>query len=330
MSADGTVTVLAKTMAGNETPLAPLPSAALVADLAKEVREKLNVPITAQNLLYKGQLLTDLTMSLASVFGSEMADIEIMVVQRPLTDQERHELHIQLVRAAAAGNAGEVHELLKEGAAVELIKDGNADEEWTPEAAGTANEECSASEASDVFRESPVDQKKQPPKYCGLTPLMMAIAAGEENLAQELRKLGASEPDMTPQHSTLAEAFRQEDLVDVTRHLAAGADVETKLRQGEGITATNSGVPLHACCAMYPRPGALEVAQLLIRKKADLQAGDAEGDTPLAHVEYFSADDLFRLFEPHGAEVSGPDVRTRVIAFCPEMYIHVEKMERRN
>eukprot|EP00930_Biecheleria_cincta_P024892 TRINITY_DN1776_c0_g1_i1.p1 TRINITY_DN1776_c0_g1~~TRINITY_DN1776_c0_g1_i1.p1 ORF type:complete len:326 (-),score=66.47 TRINITY_DN1776_c0_g1_i1:289-1206(-) len=296
MSADGTVTVLAKTMAGNETPLAPLPSAALVADLAKEVREKLDVPIATQNLLYEGQLLTDLTMSLASVFGSEMADIEIMVVQRPLTDQERHELHIQLVRAAAAGNAGEVHELLKEGAAVELTKDGNGDEELQPEAASTTNRECSKSEDSDV----------QPRKYCGLTPLMMAIAAGEENLAQELRKLGASEPDMTPQYSTLAEAFRREDLVDVTRHVAAGADVDTKLLRGEGIRATSSGVPLHACCAMYRRPGALEVAQLLIRKKADLQAGDAEGDTPLSHAKYFHADDLFRLLERNGGEVSGP------------------------
>lgn len=295
MAADGIVTVVAKTMAGNETPLAPLPAAALVVDLAKEVRDKLNVPIATQNLLYEGQLLTDLTMPLSDVFGSETTDLEVMVVQRPLTNQEKLELHIQLVRAAAAGNAKEASELLKEGAMVELTQDSIGTEE-TPHETSRSDSEYSDSG----------DEALQKTKYCGFSPLMMAIAAGEEDLAQDLRKLGATEPDMTPRTSSLAVAFHDNNLVEVTRHIAAGADVDTRLSPGEGIRATSSGVPLHACCAMYRRPGALAVAQLLIRKKADMQAGDSEGDTPLAHAKYFRAEDLFRLLEGNGAAISGP------------------------
>lgn len=63
---------------------------------------------------------------------------------------------------------------------------------------------------------------------------------------------------------------------------------------------------MHACAAMHMKPGAYEVAQLLIRKKANLAAGDSEGDSPLAHARYFRAAELFHLLQGHGAKIAGP------------------------
>lgn len=42
---------------------------------------------------------------------------------------------------------------------------------------------------------------------------------------------------------------------------------------GEGIRATESGTLLHACAAQHRVPGMFELAQLLIQKKANLDAG---------------------------------------------------------
>merc|ERR1712154_96730 len=120
---------------------------------------------------------------------------------------------------------------------------------------------------------------------------------------------GAAEPDMTVRCSSLATAFAEGDLVDVAKHLAAGADVNTRLFSGQGVQATNHGGPLHACCAMPRTPGAFEVAQILVRRKADLTLGDVEGDSPLAHARFFRAQALYELFEGHGASDSGPFYR---------------------
>lgn len=139
-----------------------------------------------------------------------------------------------------------------------------------------------------------------------LTPLMMAIAANDLQAAQLLRDRGAVEPDMQVQHATLALAFENSDLVDAIKHIAAGADVNTKLMRGQGIRATSSGYPLHACCALHTTHGSYELAQLLLRKKANVGLGDAEGDTPLAHAKYFHAPNLFLLLESNGAKVQGP------------------------
>merc|ERR1712130_1069697 len=66
------------------------------------------------------------------------------------------------------------------------------------------------------------------------------------------------------------------------------------------------GTYLHACAAMHRLPGAYETAQLLICLRADLNAGDAEGDSPLAHARYFEAHELHALFKGRGAKLEGP------------------------
>jgi len=111
---------------------------------------------------------------------------------------------------------------------------------------------------------------------------MVAIANADQTLCEQLRNAGASEPDMVPKTRSIQEAFTSKDFVEVLRRIAAGDDVNAKLSRGQGVQATSSGTPLHACCAMHQIPGSSEMAQFLIRKGADLAAGDAEGDTPLA------------------------------------------------
>merc|ERR1712070_145328 len=118
---------------------------------------------------------------------------------------------------------------------------------------------------------------------------------------------------------TLQEALARKDFPDVARHLAQGGDVNIRIGRGRGVPGAleewglwpgidpNFAGPLHACAAMHGVPGAYETALLFISRGADLNAGDAEGDTPLAHARYFRASsELFRLYEGRGAKVSGP------------------------
>ena len=143
----------------------------------------------------------------------------------------------------------------------------------------------------------------------GISPLMLAIAAKDREMELALVKAGHPEADMSTRHANLAEAFAATDLADVVRHIAAGADVNTRLHRGEGVRASSSGTPLHACCAIYPEPGAYEVTVLLLRRRADASLGDAEGDSPLAHAQYFKATELYALLEENGAKLAGPYYR---------------------
>jgi len=140
----------------------------------------------------------------------------------------------------------------------------------------------------------------------GLTPLLVALATGREELARDFRQIGAVEPDLVPKTRTLRAALTTLNVVDITLHLMNGADPDIELQRGEAIRATETGTPLHACAANHKVPGMYEVAQLLIHKKANLDAGDSEGDTPLAHARYFNAPDLYKLYSGNGATIAGP------------------------
>lgn len=308
VEANNMITVTLQTMAGDMHSLNPLCDTILVGDLARSIREYLKVPIAAQNLIWDGQLLTDASLPLKDVFGIGPKSVELLVVQRPLTCAEKNELHVQLVRAIAVGNQSEFKELRMEGASVDPELPNDTDEE-IEKADDTHASQMAEGDDDDFPGEKSKAHKRSIIYSCGITPLMMAIAAGDDVLTRELRQCGAAEPSMSPVHESLAKAFAGHDLLDVCRHLAAGADVDTRLRRGEGIQATGSGTPLHACCAMHREQGSYEVAQLLIRKKADLQAGDSEGDTALAHARYFGADGLFELLQGNGAMISGPYYR---------------------
>lgn len=294
-----TLTVNLTSMAGDSGQLDPIPLDATVRELAHAIREKMAVPIAAQNLIWNGELITDPSLKLEDLFGFvETADI--MVVRRALTEQEHSELYANLIRATTGGDAGEVVELLKEGARLEPTR---------PDTETEPAEEHKTAEHSDhdYFDDRPTPGPAEHTQLCGgLSPMMMAVAMQNHAIAQMLRDKGAPEPDMKPQSESLAKAFAAYDFAEVVRHVAGGADLQTKLRRGEGIFATSSGVPLHACCALHGVPGSYEVAQLLIKMKADTSQGDSEGDTPLAHAKYFGAKDIFKLLESNGAVVAGP------------------------
>lgn len=299
---DHMVSVSLLSMSGESTALRSYPAdATKVFDLAVSVREHTGIPVSAMKLLWEAELLTDLTKTLQEVFGTE-TEVELTVVRRQVSTEEQEELNRRLLRAVASGQQQQVTEMLKEGAlpfAEPEAKEAVVPAEGTTEGKG---EEVAEEKAA-------TPTAPAAPMGCsGLSPLMLAVTAGDDELATALRAAGAPEPEMKPRTASMPEAFEEGDVVDVVRHLAAGADVDTQLRNGQGIRDTSWGYPLHACCAMNCF-GTYELAQLLIRKKADMNKGDREGDSPLAHARYFHAKELKDLLEGQGAKVQGPFYR---------------------
>jgi len=238
----------------------------LVHDLALSVRKHVGIPLCSMKLLKDGEVLTDLSLALLGVFGGDVVNVDIMAVRRQLSEDEQAELDKGLVRSAAAGDQDDLEEYMSEGA------------QLNPE------ENCCG----------------------GLSALMVAIAAGNDDVCKKLRQKGAAEPNLAAKTVSIQKAFASNNFVEVACRIAAGDDVNARLSRGQGIQATSSGTPLHACCAMHNLPGSTEMAQLLIKKGANLAAGDAEGDNPLAHAKYFGADELYQVLERNGAELRGP------------------------
>jgi len=279
----------------------------------------MGIPMAVQHLMYGGEILSDSSMQLSTAFNSAK-HADVMMVRRPYTEAERAELFKRLVRASAAGKHSEVRELLKEGAPVNpeaCQGEGNDTslclDHWEEQAAEAASavdqstplqkvraatpgekpgaeaaveaEASSSDDGEGEFQESTNEEDELPKDSfpCGgITPLMAATVIGREEIAADLRGCGAQEPNMKTYYSSIQEAFSRSDLLDVVKHLAAGADVNIKLRRGEGIRDTGVGTPLHACAALHRVPGAYEAAQ------------------------YFSARELHQLYSGHGAKIEGP------------------------
>jgi len=356
----GEIVFILNSMGGGSIQLGPMQSSVTVRELALQVRAALSIPISVQNLIWGSQLLSDPSKQLVDLFGAEATEVNLTVVRRPFTVAERAELFKQLVRAAAGGHTKIFRELLREGAQIDFDPDtevqdtsislshwpedeqdsenaavspaagsqGKTQRKSEEEAEGDvsmqgdseASEDSDDPEADLVDRgtKSAINGRNWPME---MTPLLMAIAAGDEDLAKDLRALGAKEPDLTLKHLGLPNAFGARDFADIVRHIASGADVNARLNRGQGVQDTNEGRPLHACAAMSHMPGSLEVAQLLLRNGADVSLGDAEGDNALAHARYFGeqfqrrgldssgARELYRLLEGHGAKLEGPFYR---------------------
>lgn len=273
------VTIRLLSLSGRSTDLLPMPASTKLSDLAVRAQELWGIPVSAMKLLWGDEVLADLTRTLAEVFGTEEA-VDLTVVRRQISNREQNDLNRRLLRAAACGKRAQAIELLQEGALA------------FAEMPLESGEEATDSKAAVALTE---------PAGCGeLSPLLLAVAAGDEALARLLRAAGAPEPRLTPRTASMPEAFALDDVADVVRHLAAGADVNMQLSRGQGIEGTGSGAPLHAACAMSCF-GTYELAQLLIHKKANVNKGDEEGDPPLAHAHYFRASAIKDLLKGHGA-----------------------------
>ncbi|CAJ1378526.1 unnamed protein product, partial [Effrenium voratum] len=136
-------------------------------------------------------------------------------------------------------------------------------------------------------------------------PFFVARAAKDSKAEGLLRDAGASESD-DEDFASLRKAFAAKSLSGAVKCLARGADVNTWLRRGDGVMDTSGGTPLHACCAQHGQPGAAAVVALLLRMRADINAGDSEGDSPLAHARYFGAKEIEQLLRQHGGQLKGP------------------------
>lgn len=291
------VVVTLQTMGGASIKLPPMFPTATVRELATQIRFRLNVPISLQNLILGVTALEDPSRQLVEVFGQVEA-VNLTVVRRRFKPNERKQLYKQLVRAVGAGRFAQVRELLQEGAQVNFSPECGAFEDAVVEDIQDVSETEDGGFAVSAEAKTPCG---------GLTPLMMAIAMRDDALIRVLRECGATEPDMEPVHPCLGDAFGSKDFPDIVRHIANGANVNFRLFEGQGIQDTMEGRPLHACAALYKCPGAYEVAQLLIWKNADLALGDSEeGATPLAHARYFGATKIHQLLQGHGPEIVAP------------------------
>ncbi|CAE8724150.1 unnamed protein product [Polarella glacialis] len=284
-------------LAGQRFSPAPFDADAPLLELQAAIRAELRIPVAAQRLILENRVLESEGQLLGPALGvPQGGEVEVTCIRTNMPPEIQRAADCSLLLAAARGCQAQLSQALEDGAQASGL------------GGGPDCEEASLGE-----RQAP-------------TPLMMALALGEKGgpgaagaaCAALLRAAGAAEPDMEPRATSLGQAFTVGCLADVVRLLARRADPNTVLRRGEGLEATSGGSALHACCALQrTTPGALEVAQLLCKLRADLDSTDAEGDTPLAHARYFQSREMYSLLEAHGAKVAGPFYRFRRSGFEP-------------
>mmetsp|Transcript_7644 Transcript_7644/g.27996 ORF Transcript_7644/g.27996 Transcript_7644/m.27996 type:complete len:333 (-) Transcript_7644:268-1266(-) len=253
-----------------------------VRDLKAAVKERWGMPVAAQRLVFGTQVIDAeeaehigiaLLTAVAAEEGehqellqNEDAVIELNCVRTTIPEEEQKRLDRALLVASGEGDLACMRLLLSEGASAE----------------------------------------GHPPAP---TPLLLALAARDEPAAALLRGAGApvlAAAELRPTASGLANAFVRSDLTEVVHQLASGADPNLRLQRGEGLWDTSSGAPLHACCSLHAKPEAAAVVALLCRLRADLDAKDAEGDSPLSHARYFGAEAIYEVLERQGAKLEGP------------------------
>lgn len=330
-------------ISGVTTALRPFQPTDTVNDVACVIRSSLGIPISVQTLAWGNTPLKHRSQQLGPLFGKTQ-DVTLTIVRRSFTPEERAELHKRLVRATAAGMVSEARELLREGAKVNFeAEEESADvslalPHWQEDVEVQAQEEVPAPVQPDSLRAAGDEEQFRPSAEqhngevkkreeeddrrqvssehpCGgLSPLMVASVIGNAELVKDFEDLGAHKIELEPSQN-LTQAFIDHNFVEIARHIKKGADLNVRMPRGPQClrewaiwpdSDQHFGTPLHACAAMHRSPGAYEMAQLLIQMRADLNAGDAEGDSPLAHARYFRAAEMYTLLEGKGAVVAGP------------------------
>eukprot|EP00927_Polykrikos_kofoidii_P052090 TRINITY_DN45862_c0_g1_i1.p1 TRINITY_DN45862_c0_g1~~TRINITY_DN45862_c0_g1_i1.p1 ORF type:complete len:379 (+),score=47.46 TRINITY_DN45862_c0_g1_i1:72-1139(+) len=272
---EGEMKIAVRLMSGTLVELPPLPVDAPMCALRETIQSCTGIRACAQRLILGHvEVVADDNVGIGKALtgllppGSSSEDVELALVRGVLSESEQRIVDDELMLAAAEGDAVATASALAEGARP------------TAQAARRGAD--------------------------AVSPLMLALAAGNEDVVSLLRKAGAEEPDMTPKTQRLGRAFARGDLADVVRLLACGESPRQKLRRGDGVQHTHTGYPLHACCALHRWPGSTAVAVLLCHLRADMQAKDSEGDTPLAHARFFDAKDIHCALHARGAKIQGP------------------------
>jgi uncharacterized protein len=128
----------------------------------------------------------------------------------------------------------------------------------------------------------------------GTTPLHWAVYRIDPDLVDELLRRGAK-ADATNAYgsSPLAEAVKTADAALVAKLLAAGADAEAPNQDGQ------------TALMLAARAGALDVAELLVRHGANVNAREAwRGQTALMWAADANAPEVAKLLIANGADVN--------------------------
>ncbi|CAK0789585.1 unnamed protein product [Prorocentrum cordatum] len=304
----GTIAVRLLSLSGAPVQLEALSLDATVRDLALQVRARLEMPISVQHLILGTSTLADPSASLRDVFGqAPSAEVTVVRRPFTPEDSGRAKLHTQLVRAVAAGQAQQFRELLLEGAQVNFRAEGHGAEtppcRWrtgarrrrrrprrqrprarrarraAPTAPGAAGQRTSATATPTASRCPRTPRRTPRPPWRPRAGASLPVPAaprprhrrGRPGAGAGPAAVGRAGARHGHEERGLADRVRPHghpDFVDIVKHLAAGADVNARLSRRQGIVDTSEGAPLHACAAQFRRPGAFEVAQILVRKGA--------------------------------------------------------------
>jgi len=132
----------------------------------------------------------------------------------------------------------------------------------------------------------------------GETPLILAILAGHDAVAERLIERGAATDGrniggFTPLHA----AAYAGDAAMAELLIAQGADIEDA-RNKAGVT------PLFVAAEEDRKP----VAELLIAQGAEIDAKERHGYTVLTRTVFKEHDDIIALLKSHGAECQPPEI----------------------
>jgi len=266
-SLQGNVSFLIRNLAGNELSLT-LPAACPMHELQEHLHREWQIPILAQRLVLKDEVLAHEGAVGRVVRLPAGGDVELVCLRNQLSAEVQETLDLRLLRAVAAGDYSQMASALTDGAG--SGQDSRMPSVW---AVALALQDREAEE-------------------------MLRTAGIEADLPD---KLGISQT-----FKSLRRALTARSLPGAVWCLANGADVNIWLRRGEGVQDTSGGTPLHAMCAQHMQLGASAVVQLLCRLRADVNAGDSEGDSPLAHARYFGAKEIEEVLRQYGGKLRGP------------------------
>ena len=140
----------------------------------------------------------------------------------------------------------------------------------------------------------------------GLTPLITAAATGEEDIARYLIRRGANLNEQDDAGNSAAGAAVQTNNIRILKLLG---DAGANLRQLQG----SSKAPLIRDAARSVEAGA-EMVQYLIRKGADVNQEDGDGNAPLFHAALFGNTRVADLLLRAGADIDHLNNENKITA----------------